>query len=285
LPNSSGMLGGWTHAATSKTGAHEGQTKTATVHIKLALVFLLACAALPARAQNVASDPMAARLSAEKVGGVETGSYSAGDAIAFSLQAYGDNYLLHFAGSPEEFVLHGDRVALGGRVLKYDTGATALRISVWGGMTLYTEEAPSGLPATRTGDVVSFPHAAVSNADLGAALSDEGTHLSYLQKLHLRFWADHAVLAAGDAARVLAFDALTNAEAGIERVIASVAGRQAVSRKIEDVKLVEGDKPGIGLSGRTLLVSFTPSQGTAGRPSSRAVTQALGKLLAVNAPD
>ena len=40
---------------------------------------------------------MSARLSAEKVGDVETGSYSAGDKLDFTLEPYGDKYLLRFA--------------------------------------------------------------------------------------------------------------------------------------------------------------------------------------------
>ena len=133
------------------------------INVRAGFAILLFLALTPcgvAWAQGNEAEPMAARLSAEKVGDVEAGSYSAGDNIAFSLDSYGDKYLLRFAGGPEAFVLSGDRVALGGRVLKYDTGATALRISVWGGMTLYTQEAPGGLPATRTGDAVSSPHAA-----------------------------------------------------------------------------------------------------------------------------
>ena len=127
-----------------------------------------------------------------------------------------------------------------------------------------------------------MPRLLVSTADLAAALSDEAAHLSYLQQLHLRFSADGAVLAAGDAARAQAFDALTNAEAGIERVIASPTGRRAFSRRIEAVKLVEGDRPSVALSGKTLLVSFAPSLGEAGRASSRAIGMELGKFLAVN---
>lgn len=227
---------------------------------------------------------MSARLSAEKVGDIEPGSYSAGDTVNFSLEPYGDKYLLRFAGSPESFVLAGDRVSLGGRVLKYDTGATALHISVWGGMTLYTEEAPAGLPATRTGDFVAPPRAPVSNGELTAALGDEAAHLFYVLQMRLRFSVDAAVLAGGEDTRGLAFDTLTNAEAGIERMLANPAGRRAFARRIEAVKIVEGDRPSIALSGKTLLVSFAPSQGQAGRDSSRAVAQALGRMLAVSQP-
>lgn len=245
---------------------------------------LILFAATAARAQPpVAAGPdtMAARLSADKVGDIETGSYSAGDNIDFSLDLYGDKFVLRFANNPEEFVLNVDRVALGGRVLKYDTGATALRVSVWGGMTLYTQAAPGGLPATRTGDVVAAPRPAVSATDLAAALRDESSHLSYTQRVSARFLAPLG----NDAVRAEAFDTLLNAGAGIERVVASPAGRAAFSHRIESVKLVEGEKPGVSLSGRTLMVIFAPSQGPAGRPSSHAITAALGKYLAVAEPD
>src|SRR5580704_11153031 len=122
---------------------------------------------------------MSARLSAEKVGDVETGSYSAGDNLNFSLDSYGDKYLLRFADSPESYVLSVERIFLGGRILRYDTGVTALRVSVWGGMTLYTAGAPGGLPATKTSDDLAAPRPLVGRDDLMAALADEESHLDY----------------------------------------------------------------------------------------------------------
>jgi Domain of unknown function (DUF4908) len=242
----------------------------------------LLTSAMTGGAQAQSDAPMSARLSAEKIGDVETGSYDAGDNVAFSLDPYGDKYLLRFAGSPESFVLYGDRVALGGRVLKYDTGVTALRISVWGGMTLYTEQAPGGLPATRIGDSIPQPRPTVSNAAFNAALNDETAHMSYVQQLRLRFSAE--LKTGSDEVRGLAFDTLTSAQTGIERVVGNPAAHQAFSGRIDAVKIMEGDRPGISLSGKTLLVHFAPSQGQAGRDSSRAVAQELGKLLAISEP-
>jgi hypothetical protein len=220
------------------------------------------------------SDPMAARLSAQKVSDVAAGSYSAADDVNFTLLPYGDKYLLRFDGAPENFILYGDRIALGGRELKYDTGAIALKISVWGGVTLYTQDAPGGLPATRTGDA----------AILAAALSDEESHLSYTQHLKLHFSADAAVVKGGDDARAYAFDTLVNSEMGIERIIGTPAGRAAFTQRFDQVRIVEGDKPTIAISGHTLLVSFVPSSGAAGHASSRAIAYALGKMLALQEP-
>lgn len=258
--------------------------KTSTVRARpaIAMLFLLVPMAA-ARAQSAApaGDPMAARLSADKVADVETGSYSAGDNIAFSLDLYGGKYLLRFDGNPEIFALQVDRVALGGRVLKYDTGATALRVSVWGGMTLYTEAAPGGLPATRTGDFSALPHPAVSVSDLEAALRDEASHLAYTQRISVHFAAPMD----GDAARALAFDSLANIDGGIGRIVANPAGHAAFVKRVQMVRLAQGDKPGVSLSGRVLTVMFDPTQGPAGRPSSRAIAVALGKVLAVQEAD
>jgi hypothetical protein len=222
---------------------------------------------------------MSARLSAEKVGDVETGSYSAGDSLDFTLDSYGGKYLLRFADAPESYVLSVERVMLGGRILRYDTGVEALRVSVWGGMTLYTAGAPGGLPATRIGDDVATPRPPVRRENLVAALSDEESHLAYTQGLHLRFSADPAVLSAKDAG--LGFDALVSTAAGIERLLASPGGRQALMRKFDMVRIAEAGKPGVRLAGKTLVVSFAPDAGAAGRPSSREVALELGKMLQI----
>jgi hypothetical protein len=245
--------------------------------ILLGLPFLSASSAM---AQDPV-DPMAARLSAERVGDVAVGDYIAADDVNFTILPYGDKYLLRFDVGPENFVLTSDRVALGGRELKYDTGALALKISVWGGVTLYTQEAPGGLPATRTGNATAPPRLAVSAANLQAALADEESHIAYVQQLKLHFAVDAAILKDADEARSNAFEALINSEMGIERVIATPAGRNAFVHRFDAVRIVEGDKPTIAISGRTLLVSFVPSAGAAGRASSRAIAFALGKMLSL----
>jgi hypothetical protein len=256
--------------------------RVSTVRAIFAIV-LLAAASGPALGQNdaSASDPMSARLSAEKVGDIETGTFSAGDTLNFTLDAYGDKYLLHFADSPERYVLSVERIFLGGRILRYDTGATALRVSVWGGMTLYTAGAPDGLPATRIGDTTASPRPPVSHDDLVAALTDEESHLAYTLGLHLRFSAEPGVLAGTQNSREMAFDALVSAGAGIERLIATPGGRQALARKFDMVRIVQSTKPGVSVSGKTLLVRFSPNAGAAGRASSRQVAVQLGKMLQI----
>ena len=249
---------------------------------------LMLAAAPPALAQPDGGPGMppgmASRLAAEHVSAVKPGLYTAGDHDSFTLQPYGANrYLLRFSDNPETFVLSMERGSLGAKVLKYDTGATAIRVSVWGGMTLYTHDAPQGLPTNFQNDVPQPPPLAVTANELTTAFGDESNHLVYVQNIALKFSADSSVLSADAETRGRAFDAMITAATGIERYIADQpAGRQVLARRINNVKLAEGGKPTVAISGQTLLVSFVPGEGHEGHESSLAIQQELSKLLATS---
>lgn len=230
---------------------------------------------------------MASRLAAERTGPVRGGIYSAGEDNTFTLEPYGTaKYLLRFSGHPEYFVLNVERASLGAKLLKYDTGTTALRISVWGGLTLYTQSAPMGIPATYQGVAPASQPLAISATELQTAIGDEGNHITYVQNVALKFSADPAVLAADPETRGRAFDALTNAAVGIERFLAaSPAARPILAKRVNSVKVAEGGKPTVSLVGQTLLISFVPGEGHEGHASSLAIQQELSKLMAVSARD
>ncbi len=258
---------------------------------KVAILILLLASASLAWAQPDAppgTPPgMASRLAAEHVGAVQPGLYSAGDSGSFILAPYGAaKYLLRFSGRAENFVLTVDRASLGAKLLKYDTGATALRVSVWGGMTLYTQDAPQGLPATYQGVAAAADNLEVSAGELQTAFGDEASHLTYVENIALKFSADPAVMAADAETRGRAFDALTNASVGIERFLAATPpARQVLIKRINSVKVAEGGKPTVTILGQTLLVSFVPGEGHEGHASSLAIQQELSKLLATSARD
>ncbi len=246
--------------------------------------------AVPVRAQPEAppgTPPgMASRLAAERPSAVQAGLYSAGDKLTFTLAPYGTRYLLHFIGSSETFVLGVERGSLGAKLMKYDTGTTALRVSVWGGLTVYTRDAPQGAPATYQGTAPLAPELSISAGELTTAFNDEASHLTYVRNIALKFSADPAVLAADPETRGRAFDALTNAATGLERFLADTpAARSVLAKRINSVKVAEGGKPTIALTGQTLLVSFVPSEGHEGHASSLAIQQELGRLFAMTAKD
>ncbi len=244
------------------------------VQAALALTFLLASQG--AQAQQ---DSFEERLSMDRLGYIEPGTYLAADKIGFSLDADGPNYLMRFDGSPEIFVLYTDNASLGGRVLRYDSGETALQVSGWGGVTLYTDPDPRGLPAVRTGDSVAPTPPATSVADIQNAAQDDAEHLAYGRRLNLAFTADWNAIADNPEARAFALDAMENAARGLDRFAASTAAREALARHVSTVMMSVAVRPAVMMNGKTLVVTFDPRRGFVGRASSRAIARALKTLL------
>ena len=228
-----------------------------------------------------AQAPLSDRLQGEKLADIQSGQYQAGDNVKFSLDGAQGYFLLRFDGDPEVFVLYSDYASLGGRVLKYDSGETALQIAGWGGMTLYTDANPGGLPATRTGDSVEPSLQPVSLSDMQNATGDESEHLAYMRRINLSFDADWKALAGDDTLRARAFDALENTARGIDRFATTPDGRKALAQRFNRVLIAVGDKPTLSANAKTLIATFNPDRGYRGRASSRAIARALGRLLHV----
>lgn len=239
---------------------------------------LLLCALLICAAQ--AQTEMSSRLNQEQMGDIEPGSYSAGH-LTFTLDAYGDKYLIRFAGDPEIYVLYADHAPLGGRALKFDSGNVVIRVAGWGGITLYTDAAPGGVPAERTGDSLPPSPGQITLFDVQNAAEDEAEHLAYSRRIHLTFTADWNALAGDTRMRALCFDAMENAARGIDRFVTNPQGRSAFARKVEQVRMALGTKPLMFMSGKTLNITFDVRSGYAGRASSRGIARALGQLLSV----
>jgi hypothetical protein len=252
------------------------RTILANAMLSLALLF---CGS--AHAQDSLSD----MLSRERLGVIEPGAYMAGDNVGFAIQSLGQSlgtkFLMRFQGAPEVFVLYADRASMGGRILKYDDGETAIQVTVWGGVTLYTDAKPGGLPAARTGDAPSFALANISLNDLQNAASDEAQRLAYVRKLRLAIAMDWNAIASDTGLRALYYDAMQTGVGGIDRFAASAPGREAMSRRVDAVVILPAVRPTVNMQGRTLQVTFNPGAGYVGRASSRAIARGLMKLFGV----
>ncbi len=244
--------------------------------ILFAVVAMLACFGA-----GQAQEGLSARLSNDRLGDIRPGTYSASNGLSFTIDRYAGRYLMHVASEPETYVLYADHASLGGLVLKFDSGGTALRVSGWGAVTVYTDAQPGGLPAERTADSARPALKTLSLAEMQSAAADEGEHLAYARNLHIAFSADWSELSADANLRALAFDALQNAARGIDRFAAIARGRAALIGALDQVHLTFGGRPTIELRGRTLVVTFVPAQGFAGRASSHGIARALGQLFAV----
>ncbi|HEY1836161.1 MAG TPA: DUF4908 domain-containing protein [Rhizomicrobium sp.] len=229
-----------------------------------------------------AQDSITDMLSRERMGVIDPGSYMAGDSVGFAIQNLGSNFLMRFDGAPEVFVLYAGRASMGGRILRYDDGQTAIQVTVWGGVTLYTDAKPGGLPAARTGDASSFALTGISLADLQTAAADDAKRLGYGRKLRLAITMDWTALAGDSGLRALYYDAMENAVRGIDRFAASAHAREALAKKVNTVAIVPAPRPTVNVQGRTLQVTFNPGAGYVGRASSRAIARGLMKLFGVH---
>lgn len=210
---------------------------------------------------------------------IASGTYQAGDR-RFSLDRYQNAFLMRFAGQPEIFVLYANFGSMGGRVLQYDSGAIALQVAGWGGMTVYTDDHPEGLPTARVGDSSPPILPAISMQQMQSAADDETAHLSYVRGLKISFFADQNTVSDNNV-RALAFDSMENAARGIDRFTANPAARNAFGQRISAVRLQISDKPYIKIADRVLIVTFNPRTGYFGRASSRAISFALGKMFGI----
>jgi hypothetical protein len=218
------------------------------------LALALACLAPPlARAQ----DSVEERLSDDRLAPIVPGVYVAGDRIGFSLDAlWAANICCAWTARRKCSCSIPTRASLGGRVLKYDSGETALLVAGWGGMTLYTDAQPGGLPAVRTGDSVppSAPFG-VAVRDAGAA-GDSGQRLGMCGASTLNFTADWNALASDSALRAFAYDAMENAARGLDRFAAFGPAHDALARRVNTISIQTNSRPLIVLNGKTLVVTI-----------------------------
>ena len=249
--------------------------RTILANAMLSLVLLMGGAAQ-------AQDSLTDMLSRQRLGAIDPGTYLAGDSVGFAIQTLGANFLLRFQGAPEVFVLYADRASLGGRVLKYDDGETAIQVTVWGGITLYTDAKPGGLPAVRSGDAQAFALPAIPLAQMQSNASDDGQRLAYTRRLQITFTTDWSAIADNASLRALYYDAMENAVHGIERFTASASARDVMSKRVDTVSLAPAARPTVNMAGRTLLVTFNPGAGYVGRASSRAIASGLAKLFGIH---
>ena len=217
--------------------------------------------------------------SAPRFADIAQGTYQAGD-YHFTLDRYQNAFLLRYVGQPEIFVLYADYGSMGARVLQFDSGAIAIQIMGWGGMTVYTDDHPEGLPTSRVGDSTAPVLSAVSLAQIQSGADDDGARLSNNRGLKLAFQADASAVA-DNAVRALALDTMDNAARGIDRFTANPAARNAFGQRVSAVHIAIADKPYIKIADRVLIVTFNPRTGYFGRASSKAISFALGKVFAI----
>ena len=219
------------------------------------------------------------RIFGERVAPVRDGAYIAADKIKFALQRAGKNYLLRFDGDPEIYVLHADHTSLGGRMLKYDSGETGLKVAGWGGLTLYTDWQPNGLPAVRAGDAGPFAPSPVTLKDVQFLAAQDAERLAHERHLRVPLVVNWSVLETDGALRATASEAIENAARGIERFVHDRQTRKLLMGRVRTVAFATGTRASLVLKDKALIVTFNPERGYLGRASSREIARELSTLL------
>jgi hypothetical protein len=246
----------------------------------LALQSLAIAVALASATPAAAQPGFLARIFGSRLGDVQNGTYVAGDSIQFEIERAGKTFLARFDPDPEIFVLRSDHSSLGGRILRYDSGETAIRVAGWGALTLYTDQQPNGLPAVRTGDAAPLSPAALSLQDVQYIAAREADRFAHARHLPIVFVVDWSVLETNAALRATASNALENAARGIDRFLDTTNARSRLVHRINAVTLATtGHEPALNIAGKTLVVTFNPEHGYSGCASSRMVAHALDLAL------
>jgi hypothetical protein len=206
------------------------------------------------------------------------GFYVVNDDFKFTIARKFGVTLMRFAGDDEVFVLSVDRAPMGGRVLKYDTGDVAMRVTGYGGVTIYTSTAPGGLPADRVrdGDAIEFTFPTLSAVRTQAAQAAE--KLRQGQALRLVFSIDSSRLDDG-VARYLALDTIRNAARALRGLCANRAHQAQLASRLRTIRVLRGERVSWIYRSGTLTLTFAPRLGLRGRMSSLALARSIRTWL------
>ena len=207
------------------------------------------------------------------------GRYMADDQLRFMIDLQDDQIRLRFIDNDEVFYLTSEPAPLGGRVLKYDTGEVALQVAGWGGLTLYTESDPGGIPAERADDEADdFEPKPITAKDIKSFALKLAQDLAVTHDFGVGFAADWEDLAQGDGVRALAVDAMRNTAYALGK-LASAPERDAISNRFHTVRVTAAAEPGARMEDGVLVVSYAPEDGPSARPSSRAIGRVLAEAF------
>lgn len=195
--------------------------------------------------------------------------YVAMDDRAFVLDRSTRTPLLKFEGSQEVWILRPAPGPRGDVIYKDDLGRQMVRASRMGGVTVFTADRPSGLPAALTGQAVSIRPSAVSPEALLGHFVRQAVRVSRAVGRRVPFEAPEVT---AETSTLFADAATTTAEALVRY---SGQRQGGLAARLRRVRFVAGAQPNVAVSGGTLNVTVAPNQGFAGRPSSERIVRTM----------
>jgi hypothetical protein len=215
-----------------------------------------------------------------------TARFLSDDGETFILDRSGARPLLKFDASPEVWALSSSRGPRGDIIYANDLGEPLLRATKLGGMTVFDPNRPEGSAVTLEGPCGPLRLSPVGPLKLFQRLNFESARASRAARHLIIFEAPDVDINSdgltADAAG-LAADAMValSGRAGGGSVLARVnkaafhPGRKAVLPHIDTVVFELGATPGAIVHKGVVVITITPAEGIAGRPSSERILQAL----------
>jgi hypothetical protein len=178
--------------------------------------------------------------------------------------------LLKFDDSPEVWVLLPSPAPRGDVIYKNDMGEPVLRATRLGGYTLFTDDRPQGQAVSLAGGSQPLRLLPMSPQALFDRLAQSSLRASRAVRRPLLFEAE-----ATPASAALIADAAVVTSLAIIHLVQRADGRMM---RFSRVRFEEGKKASATLKDGVLRIVVAPTQGVAGRPSSKRIMRvASGK--------
>lgn len=178
--------------------------------------------------------------------------------------------LVKFDRSPEVWVLRAQPAPRGDILYLNDLGEPILRASRTGGLTVFTNDRPEGLPVALSGAGQTLRMTPLGPQQLLERLAMASTRATRAARRLIPFEAD-----ASPASSALTADAAMVAAEAIIRLTRLPDGSRILTA-VERVRLVEGRQARADLRRGVIEITVAPGQGLSGRPSSDRILAAAG---------
>ena len=195
--------------------------------------------------------------------------YVSEDGDIFTLDRSTTRPMLKFDGNPEVWVLAPQPAPRGDVIYKNDLGEPVLRATRLGGVTLFTDDRPTGSAASLAGGGAPLRLPPIGPQALGERLLQASFRSSRLARHPIAFQAEatpESSALIGDAAIVVTL--------AIGRVVDKPEGRSRLAG-LRQVFIEDGRKVAAVLKEGALRITVVPGLGMAGRPSSEKLAKVV----------
>ncbi|MFN0022388.1 MAG: DUF4908 domain-containing protein [Parvularculaceae bacterium] len=179
----------------------------------------------------------------------------------------------------EIYLLTATRAPRGDTVWRDTGGEALLRVSAYGGATVFWPGDPRGLAASKSYGEDPLLTLEFATVETARARAQRATAIiSAKVGAPVLFNIGDPAADAGGGASVLA-DAVARAAKGLGRVADDPTGARIIAGRIRSIAFTVGRPPAVGLSGGVLSVRYDPAADAAGRPSSSEIASFLEASL------